>query len=91
MVEKHTNSIHEKSGENASKYYFELTNVKNDKESFDALVTFDGSKTSGYKKKTAANTEQGKNDYEMPNVAKMDRKSSALLIEEKDVNIDKSL
>ena len=77
-----------KSGENASKYYFELTNVKNDKESFDALVTFDGSKTSGYKKKTAANTEQGKNDYEMPNVAKMDRKSSALLIEEKDVNID---
>lgn len=77
-----------KSGENASKYYFELTNVKNDKESFDALVTFDGSKTSGYKKKTAANSEQGKNDYEMPNVAKMDRKSSALLIEEKDVNID---
>ena len=77
-----------KSGENASKYYFELTNVKNDKESFDALVTFDGSKTSGYKKKTASNTEQGKNDYEMPNVAKMDRKSSALLIEEKDVNID---
>ena len=77
-----------KSGENASKYYFELTNVNNDKESFDALVTFDGSKTSGYKKKTASNTEQGKNDYEMPNVAKMDRKSSALLIEEQDVNID---
>ena len=74
------------SGENASKYYFELTNIENDKESFDALVTFDGSKTSGYKKKTSTNTETGKNDYEMPNISKIDSKTNALLIEEKDVN-----
>ena len=76
------------SGENASKYYFELTNIENDKESFDALVTFDGSKTSGYKKKTSTNTETGKNDYEMPNISKIDSKTNALLIEEKDVNKD---
>lgn len=74
------------SGENASKYYFELTNIENDKESFDALVTFDGSKTSGYKKKTSTNTETGKNDYEMPNISKIDSKTNALLIEEQDVN-----
>ena len=76
------------SGENASKYYFELTNIENDKESFDALVTFDGSKTSGYKKKTSTNTETGKNDYEMPNISKIDSKTNALLIEEQDVNKD---
>ncbi len=75
-----------KSGENASKYYFELTNIENDKENFDALITFDGSKTSGYKKKTSTNTETGKNDYEMPNISKIDSKTNALLIEEKDVN-----
>lgn len=74
------------SGENASKYYFELTNIENDKERFDALVTFDGSKTSGYKKKTSTNTETGKNDYEMPNISKIDSKTNALLIEEQDVN-----
>ena len=48
-----------KSGENASKYFFELTNVTNNHESFDALVEFDGSSDSGYKKKTVTNNEQG--------------------------------
>ena len=55
-------------GENASKYYFQLTNVKNDRESFDALLEFDGSKGSGYSRKTASNNEYGKNDYLMPNI-----------------------
>ena len=48
-----------KTGENASKYYFELTNVTNNHETFDALVEFDGSKSSGYKKKTATSREEG--------------------------------
>lgn len=70
-------------GENASKYYFQLTDVNNDKDSFDALVEFDGSKTSGYKKKTVTNNEYGKNDYLMPNISKLDTKTNAFLIMDK--------
>ena len=68
-----------KTGDNASKYYFELTNVNNNHETFDALVTFDGSQSSGYKKKTATNSEEGKNDYLAPNISKLDTKSNAFL------------
>lgn len=71
------------SGENASKYYFELTDVENYHESFDALVEFDGSKTSGYKKKTVTNNEYGRNDYLMPNISKLDTKTNAFLIMDK--------
>lgn len=71
------------SGDNASKYYFELTNVKNDHESFDALLEFDGSRDSGYKKKTASNNEYGKNDYLMPNISKLDTRTNAFLIMDK--------
>lgn len=72
-----------KKGANASKYYFELTNVKADHGFYDALVEFDGSVDSGYKEKTtAANTGNGKNDYLAPNISDMDSKTNALLTEE---------
>lgn len=71
------------SGENESKYYFQLTNVANHRETFDALIEFDGGRTSGYKKKTASNAEEGKNDYLSPNIAKLDTKTNAFLIMEK--------
>ena len=69
-----------KTGDNASKYYFELTNVTNNHETFDALLEFNGGKSSGYKKKTATNNEEGKNDYLAPNIAKLDTKTNAFLI-----------
>lgn len=72
------------SGENASKYYFEMEGVENETQKFDALIEFDGSKSSGYKKKTTTNKEEGKNDYLMPNIAKLDTKSNGFLIMEKD-------
>ena len=72
-----------KTGSNASKYYFQLTNVTNNHETFDALVEFDGGKSSGYKKKTVTNNEEGKNDYLAPNIAKLDTKTNAFLIMEK--------
>lgn len=72
-----------KTGENESKYYFQLTNVTNHYENFDALVEFDGGKSSGYKKKTVTNDEEGKNDYLVPNIAKLDTKTNAFLIMEK--------
>ena len=45
-----------KKGANASKYYFELTNVKADHGSYDALVEFDGSVHSGYNEKLKCRT-----------------------------------
>lgn len=78
-----------KSGENASKYFFELTNVTNNHESFDALVEFDGSSDSGYKKKTVTNNEQGKNDYLSPNISNLDTKSNILFIVPKEKYLDK--
>ena len=71
-----------KKGKNASKYYFELTDVNADHESFDALVEFDGSTDSGYKEKTTADTGNGKNDYLPPNISDMNSKTNALLTEE---------
>ena len=70
-----------KKGKNASKYYFELTDVNADHESFDALVEFDGSTDSGYKEKTTADTGNGKNDYLSPNISDMNSKTNALLTE----------
>lgn len=72
-----------KTGENASRYYFQLQNVTDNHETFDALVEFDGGKSSGYKKKTVTNNEEGKNDYLAPNIAKLDTKTNAFLIMEK--------
>lgn len=69
-----------KKGDNASKYYFELTDVNVNKETFDVLAEFDGSQTSGYKKKTTTGKGDGKNDYLAPNIAKMDTKTNAFLI-----------
>ena len=68
-----------KTGENASKYYFEMTNVKGLHETFDVLVEFDGSEDSGYKKGSFLD-ENEKNDFEMPNIAKLDTKTNAFLV-----------
>lgn len=67
-------------GTNASKYYFEMTNVQNNHETFDALIEFDGSRDTEYKKKTVSNDQDGKNDYQIPNIAKLDSASNASLI-----------
>lgn len=69
-----------KKGSNASKYYFELTNVEVDHQNFDALVEFDGSKDSGYKKGTTTSAGDGKNDYLAPNISDMNSKTNAFLI-----------
>ena len=69
-----------KKGSNASKYYFELTNVTVNHESFDALAEFDGSESSGYKEKTVTGTGTGKNDYLAPKISDMDSKTNAFLI-----------
>ena len=69
-----------KKGSNASKYYFELTNVTANRETFDALVEFDGSESSGYKEKTVTGTGTGKNDYLVPKISDMDSKTNAFLI-----------
>lgn len=70
-------------GANASKYYFSMEGIKNQKNTFDALVEFDGSKTSGYKK-SASSKKTGKNDYLMPNISKLDTEKNAFLIMGKD-------
>ena len=49
-------------GANQSKYYFQIAGMEVGDQTFDALITFDGSKDSGYKKKTSSNKEMGKND-----------------------------
>lgn len=70
-------------GTSASKYYFSMENVKNQKNTFDALVEFDGSKSSGYKKGSSSKV-SGKNDYLMPNISKLDTEKNAFLIMDKD-------
>ena len=70
-------------GTNASKYYFSMEGIKNQNNTFDALVEFDGSKSSGYKK-SASSKKTGKNDYLMPNIAKLDTEKNAFLIMDKD-------
>ncbi|MDC7290830.1 prepilin-type N-terminal cleavage/methylation domain-containing protein [Blautia schinkii] len=72
-----------KTGDNQSKYYFELINVPGNHETFDALIEFDGSKDSGYKKKASGNDEEGKNDYLAPSISKLDSKTNAFLIMKK--------
>ena len=49
-------------------------------ETFDALVEFDGSESSGYKEKTVTGTGTVKNDYLAPNISDMDSKTNAFLI-----------
>lgn len=66
-------------GTNTSKYYFEMLNVTNKHETFDVQVTFDGSKDVNYKKKDIL-SEDEKNDYESPNIAKLDNKKNGFLI-----------
>lgn len=68
------------SGENESKYYFELTNVKGEKENYDVLAEFDGSKDSGYKKSSSSAPDTEKNDYLAPDITKLDTKTNAFLI-----------
>lgn len=67
-------------GENASKYYYQMTNVKNFHETFDVLAEFDGSRDSGYKKQNNLSKENKKNDYEIPNIARLDSKTNGFLI-----------
>ena len=50
------------------------------RETFDALVEFDGSESSGYKEKTVTGTGTGKNDYLAPKISDMDSKTNAFLI-----------
>lgn len=70
-------------GTNASKYYFSMEGIRNQNNTFDALIQFDGSKTSGYKK-SASSKKTGKNDYLMPNISKLDTEKNAFLIMGKD-------
>lgn len=67
-------------GANQSKYYFQIAGMEVGNQTFDALLTFDGSKDSGYKKKTNTNKELGKNDYEVSNISKLNTESNAFLI-----------
>lgn len=73
-------------GSYASRYYFELRNVKSAEDShevFDALIKFDGSKSSGYKKENNMEKDQ-KNDYEIPSIAKLNTKTDAIISIEKE-------
>lgn len=67
-------------GKNESKYYFEMTNVKGEKENYDVLAEFDGSKDSGYKKSSSSAPDTEKNDYLSPNITKLDTKTNGFLI-----------
>ena len=70
-------------GSNASKYYFSMEGIKNQNNTFDTLVEFDGSKSSGYKK-NASGKKAGKNDYLMPNISKLNTEKNAFLIMDQD-------
>lgn len=67
-------------GKNQSKYYFQADGIVSGEDAFDALITFDGSKDSGYKKQSNTSSATGKNDYEVPNISKLDTESNAFLI-----------
>lgn len=71
---------------NASQYFFEMRNVTNRKETFDVLVTFDGSSTAGYKTEGGLpeGAEGEKNDYLSPNIAKLDQKTNGFLAMEEE-------
>lgn len=68
------------SGKNESRYYFEMTNVKGEKENYDVLAEFDGSRDSGYKKSSSSAPDTEKNDYLSPNITKLDTKTNGFLI-----------
>ena len=70
-------------GSNASKYYFSMEGIKDQNNTFDALVEVDGSKSSGYKK-NASGKKTGKNDYLMPNISKLNTEKNAFLIMDQD-------
>ena len=60
-----------------------MEGIRNQNNTFDALIQFDGSKTSGYKKDTSSK-KTGKNDYLMPNISKLDTEKNAFLIMDQD-------
>lgn len=75
-----------KEGAYASKYFFELTDVRSSSDShekFDALIKFDGSKSSKYKKENTTDKDE-KNDIEIPNISKLNTKTDAIISIEKD-------
>lgn len=70
-----------KKGTDSSKYYFELTNIKSgldSNNSYDALIKFDGSQSAGYKEASSVQSDL-KNDYEVPNIVKLNTKTDALI------------
>lgn len=70
-------------GEEPSKYYFELKNVTENNEKYDILVQFDGGQSSGYKKEENNSlADDKKNDFLAPNIEKLDTKENAFLIME---------
>lgn len=60
-------------GANRSKYYFQIAGMESGEQTFDALLTFDGSESSGY-------STADKNAYEVPNISQLDTKTNAFLI-----------
>ena len=60
-----------------------MEGIKNQNNTFDTLVEFDGSKSSGYKKNTSGK-KAGKNDYLMPNISKLNTEKNAFLIMDQD-------
>lgn len=70
-------------GEERSKYYFELKNITEKNEKYDILVQFDGGQSSGYKKEENNSlADDKKNDFLAPNIEKLDTKENAFLIME---------
>lgn len=70
-------------GEECSKYYFELKNVTEKNETYDILVQFDGGQSSGYKKEENNSlADDEKNDFLAPNIEQLDTKENAFLIME---------
>ena len=72
-------------GSNRSKYYFEMSNVETNGEKVDILLTYDGSKSSGYKKDDSNyNAQDEKNDMELPNIQKLNTDENAFFLLEED-------
>lgn len=75
----------------SSQYYFQINNIKNNHETFDALIEFDGVDAEGGDsggidsganngKYKGSKTGDKKNDQEIPNIALMDKKENVFLI-----------
>ena len=88
VISKDDGKTYKFNANDTDKYYYVMTGVENENETFDVLAEFDGSADSGYKKKTASNNTYGKNDYLAPNISKLDTKKNAFLIMEKDWDKD---